>query len=76
MIVIIRRRYNLGSRDWYPQLYHLLHDLSTKIRKKITGQYGSKGIIFCSGTPEVCLLPAGLADKNKLVLNHPLYVCT
>ena len=29
-----------------------------------------------SDTPEVCLLPAGVADKNKLVLYHPLYVST
>ena len=26
-----------------------------------------------TGTPEVCLVPAGMADKNKLVLYHPLY---
>ena len=25
-----------------------------------------------SGTPEVSLLPAGMADKNKLVLYHPV----
>ena len=25
-----------------------------------------------SGTPEICQLPAGMADKNKLVL-YPLY---
>ena len=31
---------------------------------------------FTSGTPEVCQLPAGMADKNKLVLYHPLYVST
>ena len=24
--------------------------------------------IYTSGTPEICLLPAGMADKNKLVL--------
>ena len=29
-------------------------------------------LIFTSGTPEVCLLPTGMADKNKLVLHHPL----
>ena len=29
-----------------------------------------------SGIPEVCQLPAGMADKNKLVLYHPLCVST
>ena len=29
-----------------------------------------------SGTPEVCLLPAGMAEKHKVLLYHPLYVIT
>ena len=29
-------------------------------------------LYYTSGTPEICQLPAGMADKNKLVL-YPLY---
>ena len=29
-----------------------------------------------SGTPEVCLLPAAMPDKDKLVLYNRLYVST
>ena len=30
-------------------------------------------LVYTCGTPEVCQLPAGMAEKNKLVL-YPLYV--
>ena len=52
----------------------------TSARRSVSQTQQSSVIIssvylFTSGTPEVCQLPAGMAEKNELVL-YPLYqVC-
>ena len=49
----------------------ICHTMTTRTRTTST-QITIFFYIRTSGTPEICQLPAGMADKNKLVL-YPLY---
>ena len=48
---------------------HRLHFSSVRADHIMNGCFGSS--TYTSGTPEICLVPAGMADKNQLVL-YPL----
>ena len=62
-----------------PNLYYMQQHSSAAVRTAVHLVRGEQLVgwfLERDGTPEVCLLPAGMAVKNKLVLYYPLYVST